>query len=45
MTIEHGISRRRMLAMSAAGVAIASRVGGASAQAAKRQGSESGLTR
>jgi gluconolactonase len=36
MTIEHGISRRHMLAMSAAGVAIASRVGGASAQAAKR---------
>jgi gluconolactonase len=37
MTIGHGISRRRMLAVSAAsGVAVASGMGGASAQATKR---------
>jgi gluconolactonase len=35
MGIDHGISRRRMLAMSG-GLAVASRIGGAAAQGAKR---------
>jgi gluconolactonase len=36
MTIEHGVSRRRMLAMSAASAMVASGIRGVSAQAAKR---------